>query len=384
MKPTIAVVATFGIASAATGIANPASANTVATAQHALARPASMDTSSAPCHRKPSPAAKFVDTRALDAVQFVSGTTGWVAGANRILATTDSGAHWSVQRSAPKADYTEIDAIGSHHVWIVGHHSLIRTANGGRSWQELPETCPVISSVHFVSRTDGFAVAGGKLLETASGGERWARSTAPARVQSVCFTDKQRGWLGAHGSVYRTSNAGQSWSRVITGTDSHRVADEPLAEVQCAGADAGWAELVGPGAGASQQQHVGYYLSDAGSRAIFAEQYFQGPHSPTKRESPGAYFGAFSAVSSASAVFVDTCAPCGRGTSPMVIATHEGHKLVRAGRVHHLNFADGAGFASTSDGWVVGETLHSHANHETWKIEHTSNSGKTWTTQYVE
>jgi hypothetical protein len=383
MKLTFAAVAAFGLASVAASVAVPASANPLGASHRIAAQPAAAVTSTAACHAKPSPPATYVPPRGLDAVQFVSTTTGWVAGANRVLATTDGGAHWSLQRSASKADYSSIDAIDADHVWVVGRHQLIATTDGGASWRQLPEPCPAIASVHFVSPSDGFAVAGGKLLETASAGEHWAVASAPNHVQSVCFTDKQRGWLGAHGQIYRTVDAGQEWALAVSGARRDRN-DPPLAEVQCAGTDAGWAELIGPGVGASQEEHVGYYLNDAGSRAIFAEQYYAAPHETTKREAPGAYFAAFSAVDPSSAVFVDTCAPCNMGTSPMAIASKEGHKLSRVGRVGHMNFAYGAGFASTSNGWVVGETLHYHPNGASWKIVHTSNGGKSWTTQYVE
>jgi hypothetical protein len=336
------------------------------------------------CHLKPSPREPYIAKNALQAVQFVSPTTGWVAGANRVLATTDGGAHWSLQRSQKHADYTEVDAIDAHHVWIVGRHQLIRTTNGGRTWQQLPEHCAVISSVHFVSPSRGFAVAGGKLLKTGDGGRRWHAVSAPARVQSVCFYNTHLGWLGAQGKIYRTVNAGRVWALAVAGPPVHKVGNEPFAAVQCAGPDAGWAELIGPGVASNQEAHIAYHLSDSGSRPIFAEQYFEHPHVTVKRESPGAYYAAFSSVDAADAVFVDTCTPCGRGTSPIGIVTNQGQSMTAPRNVGHLNFALGAAFVSTAQGWVVGNVQHYHAHTATWKIVHTVDGGRHWTTQYVE
>jgi hypothetical protein len=199
-------------------------------------------------------------------------------------------------------------------------------------------------------------------------------------VQSVCFTNTHLGWLGAQGKVYRTVNGGRVWALAVAGPPAHRVSNEPFAAVQYAG----WAELIGPDAAMSQQAHIGYYLSDSGSRPIFAEQYFTSGGVHIHHSAPGPYYAAFSSVDAADAVFVDTCSPCGRGTSPMAIATNEGQNLSATRNVGHLNFALGAAFVSTTQGWVVGDVEHYRARTATWKIVHTTDGGRHWTTQYVE
>jgi hypothetical protein len=384
MKLTLAAVAALGVASLvgigiapATGSAAPA-AHSTTTSPHTV--------TSSTCHSKPSPAPVGERRHELAAVQFVSPTTGWVVGADRVLATTDGGKVWSRQRSASGADYSGLDAIDANHAWVVGRHQVIGTTNGGATWHRLAEPCPVISSVHFISPSDGYAVAGGKLLRTIDDGATWTAMHAPAHVQSMCFTSTQLGWLGAHGRIYRTSDAGQVWADVAPGPHGHGVKNRPLAEVECAGSQGGWAELIGPGVGMNQQAHIGYYLNDNGSRPIFAEQMFSHPGVKVKVNSPGSYSAAFSAIDGSDAAFVDWCPACGVGTAPMVIATNNGQTLNRVGRVHHISEPYGASFASTTEGWVVGGLYHfsSHGVHVTWKIERTTDGGKHWTTQYAE
>ncbi|HEX3822923.1 MAG TPA: YCF48-related protein [Mycobacteriales bacterium] len=383
MKITRSALAGFGIAALGLSAAVPAGASPQPQEQRGTHSAAVV--TSASCHRKASPRS-FVEPHSLDAVQFVSGTTGWVAGASRVLATTDGGVHWSVQRSASRADYSEVDAIDGNDAWVVGRHQLIGTTNGGATWRSLPEPCPVISSVHFYSPSAGVAVAGGKLLATRDGGSRWTRLRAPSNVQSVCFTNSHEGWLGANGRIYRTINRGRVWAMMAAGPRPHsRTArDQPLAEVQCAGSDAGWAEIIGPNAAMSQQPHIGYHLSDNGVQPIFAELHFGKRGVDVKRAAPGPYFGAFSSVDPADAVFVDTCSPCGHGTSPMAIATESGQRLARPGRVRGLESAEGAAFTSTSDGWVVGSVTHYRKGTQTQKIVHTTDGGRHWTTQFVQ
>jgi hypothetical protein len=376
MKLKIAAVAALGAGSLVAGGLAPAAGN--------VTHPTFRSAASAGCHTAPSPQPVTEVPGELAAVQFVSATTGWVAGASRVLGTTDGGAKWTLQRSSKGAHYSEVDAIDAHHAWVVGRDQIIATNNGGATWRRLREPCAFVSSVHFVSPTSGFAVAGGKLLKTRNGGRTWHSIHAPARVQSVCFTDNQLGWLGAHGKIYRTVTGGRVWQLAVAGLRTHRVRDEPFASVECAGSDAGWAELIGPGVGMNQQEHIGYHLSDSGSQPIFAEQYFSHPGVHVTANSPGAESAAFSAIDPADAVFIDWCAPCGRGTAPMAVATNDGQTLDRVGRVRNIYQAFGASFASLSDGWAVGALYHYAAHRTTWKIEHTTDGGRHWTTQYVE
>jgi hypothetical protein len=372
MKLKIAAIAALG-AGSLVGIG-------VAPATGSAATP-----SGATCHSSPAAPEQSEFAHELAAVQFVSPTHGWVVGADRIMATRN-GVRWSLQRLQAGARFSEVDAIDTSHAWVVGRDEVLSTTNGGRTWRRLPEPCQAISSVHFVSPSHGFAVAGGKLLKTVDAGARWQSMTAPARVQSVCFTNPHRGWLGANGKIYRTVTGGRSWALAVAGVHPQAGLGAPLAQVECAGADAGWAELIGPGAAMNQQPHIGYSLNDAGSRPIFAEQYFPHPGVAIHRESAGSEFAAFSAIDASDAVFVDSCSACGAGTAPMAIATNGGRSLDRVGRVHNITQAFGASFTSTTNGWVVGGQFHfsTTGTHVTWKIEHTTNGGGSWTTQYVE
>jgi hypothetical protein len=204
-------------------------------------------------------------------------------------------------------------------------------------------------------------------------------------VQSVCFTDTQHGWLGARGKIYRTVNGGATWQLTVQYRQPNGERGFSAAEVQCSGPDSGWAELVGPGIGMNQQEHVGYYLNDDGaSRAIFAEQYYAGSHPVSHRRSPGSDYAAFSSIDPSDAAFVDTCAPCGKGTSPVGIATRNGNSFARPGNASNLTAATGAAFVSTAAGWVVGGVTNSRTDHTTWTIVHTTDGGHHWTTQYVE
>ncbi|HEX9034299.1 MAG TPA: hypothetical protein VF834_20840, partial [Streptosporangiaceae bacterium] len=167
-----------------------------------------------------------------------------------------------------------------------------------------------------------------------------------------------------------------------------------VAEVQCAGSGAAWAVLIGPGAGMSQQPHIGYHTSGTTWRPIFAEQYFRPAGLHVHASSPGPEPGPFSAISPDEAVFVDFCGPCSdpaspryQGTAPLDVATGGGASLLARGPVGQLTQATGAAFLSVSDGWVVGTQTSYPASGgsptSVSRIMHTADGGRTWQAQYV-
>ena len=334
-------------------------------------------------------------------MEFVSPSQGWAVGQGAILATTDGGAHWAPQLTG-RLNLTAVDFVNANDGWAVGTDSLLATTDGGAHWAQLAEPCPLIRNVHFTSAADGYAVAGGNaaavggfgteipdmggvVLATHDGGRTWATMAVPANAQTVCFSGGQDGWLGANGQLYRTGDGGQSWTAVTSPPSTDEAGYVATMSVQCAGPDAAWAVRSGPGAGMSQQPHVAYHADVSGVTAIYAEQYYHLNGDPTTR-SPGAYAGPFSALSASSAVFIDSCAPCGAGTAPWAVASDSGATLAEQGNVGGLNFADAAAFLSAQTGWVAGTYSEFPAKGKSryqQRIVATSDGGKTWHTEWA-
>jgi photosystem II stability/assembly factor-like uncharacterized protein len=317
----------------------------------------------------------------LVSVEFSDRATGWAAGGGQILRTTDSGAHWTVVYQEAGADLLQIDAFNDRYAWAVEASQLLRTTDGGQTWHALGLRCPSISFADFFSPHSGVAIAGKTLLHTADGGRTWAPLPAPRELQSVCFSDARHGWAGAHGEVYRTVDGGQQWRLNEAGPKvSKQIRNLTEAEVQCAGPRAGWAELDVADAAMNQEQHFGYHLSASGSKPIFDEGYFSSGGLSTLPSSPGPEPETFSAISPTQAAYVDFCGACGYGTSEVGIVTGTTH-VAASHRVSHLSGVQAAAFLSPTNGWVVGQTSFASKNLH-WRIEHTADGGKTWTTQY--
>jgi Photosynthesis system II assembly factor YCF48 len=343
--------------------------------------------------------AEALEPGALTGAQFVSADQGWVVGQDVILATADGGAHWQVQRSG-RLNLTAVDFVNGQDGWAAGNASLLATTDGGAHWTALPEPCPLIRSVHFISPSTGFAVAGGRndggfnpampnaggvLLTTSDAGRTWRPLAAPVDAQSVCFSDPAHGWLGAGGRLYRTVDGGGRWSGPLTpatgGTEAGYTA---VMSVQCAGDGSAWALSIGPGAAMSQQEHTGYYANAAGAKGIFAEGYFPGPNPPGR--APGSYAGPFSALSPSAAVFIDFCPACGPGTAPWDVVTGSGATLTVKGNVGLVNVPDAASFLSATSGWVAGtarEFTDTGKSREQQRIVATTDGGRTWQLEYA-
>ena len=340
---------------------------------------------------------------ALASVEFISAARGWVAGADRVLTTSNGGTTWQRQYSGP-AKLDQIDFIDATHGWAVGTNELLSTDDSGATWTTLPEPCGYIQSVHFVTPHRGYAIAagsdirldgglpvpvtGGMLLMTTDGGRVWRPVRgAPARAQSVCFTSAADGFLGTPGKLWRSTDGGGHWSLSFseppqTGSSQPEPGDTPVLE--CAGNTAAWVLFLGSGAAMNHAPYIAYATRDARHwQVLFEEKFTESAlmpevHAPA---GPGSYPGPFSAISPDTAAFFGWTPPIGiDGVAPLDMVS--GGKLAQVGNAGGLSEPYGVAFISAAQGWVVGidQTVMGKPGYDV--IEATSNGGRSWTREY--
>ena len=399
-----------GAASSAPQAAGPASSPPASAASAGARAPASGSPApSASCQAGTAGASAAVYTAPgsattvppLEAVQFVSASQGWAAGAGLVLATSDGGRTWTTQYTGT-AKLDQVDFTDAEHGWAVGTNALLRTTDGGATWTALAEPqCQNIESVHFVTQSLGYAVAGGaqvwlsggvpaavgggELLRTTDGGSHWVRvAGAPAQAQTACFSGPNDGFVGTPGKVWHTTDGGASWSLAFTEPPESSGVHPPAPDttvLECAGGNAAWALFLGYGAALGHAPYLAYATRDARNwRAVFEESYIESGARPEVHapNGPGSYPGPFSAISPGVAAFVGYTPPLGYGAAPLEMASSGGATLTQEGNVGGVSVPEATAFTSPSQGWVVGQTLPSGD----FVIMATADAGHTWTRQY--
>ena len=162
-------------------------------------------------------------TSSLNAVQFSSSTFGWAVGSlGAIIATQNGGLTWTEQHSGTNQSLLCASAIDKAIVWTGGDKILLRTTNGGTSWEErpLPDSTALISTIHFVDQDRGeilaSRLAGGitRILKTTDGGVTWSgrEEILAGSMRSMFFLNVQVGWAVGNGNtILKSLDGGISW-----------------------------------------------------------------------------------------------------------------------------------------------------------------------------
>ncbi|MDN5215235.1 YCF48-related protein [Fulvivirgaceae bacterium BMA12] len=191
--------------------------------------------------------------RRLTGVHFLNADVGFVAGyeiddyflnigvyQHFLMTTTNGGKTWTETLLGGESDHQLAnfqflnDKTG--YLLIANQNrffpidKIIKTTDGGATWEQLPLPNMVIRNMTWVNEDIGFAAGGpGFVLEenlvikTVDGGKSWTTDTLPTWKgfnMNHCFDikmqDAQRGLVvGAGGSVYYTTDQGENWQ---TGT----------------------------------------------------------------------------------------------------------------------------------------------------------------------
>jgi photosystem II stability/assembly factor-like uncharacterized protein len=142
--------------------------------------------------RRPTGAAEY-----LRAVQFVDRDHGWVVGMtvdtvdpsgppgpSKILATSDGGATWVVQLTAPRSFY-DVLFVDALHGWAVGDRAAIyATTDGGRTWRQQSRFTKIGSKVVRAPAPD-------------------PKAEEPRALRTVFARDAADVWAGGEGVVLR-------------------------------------------------------------------------------------------------------------------------------------------------------------------------------------
>jgi photosystem II stability/assembly factor-like uncharacterized protein len=181
----------------------------------------------------------------LDAVNFISPTTGWILEdlddfQFAVLGTTDAGRHWKpelVEPTVMQGEYMRFFDVRHGVVSTMGGDPLVYTTeDGGIHWKRhvVDDPYTFAISASFSDPLHGWELIGvgadvpvtaPALVRTTDGGQTWTRlgTTVPGQAQpfAIVFGDQMHGWLDTVASTpvaYKTDDAGATWQAVTLPT----------------------------------------------------------------------------------------------------------------------------------------------------------------------
>jgi photosystem II stability/assembly factor-like uncharacterized protein len=177
---------------------------------------------------------------------FIDELTGWAVGSEGVIAhTTDGGMTWAPQHSSVKSNLNLVHFANASHGWITGRGMLLRTENGGKTWQVIKgvlQNARRISTMQFINAKEGWlGIGAGQTLHTTDGGLTWKRQQSGTTDQAIAdlhFINSNEGWAIARercegGLILHTVNSGDYW-QILEKTN------QPGAAVHFADAKSGW------------------------------------------------------------------------------------------------------------------------------------------------
>lgn len=142
-----------------------------------------------------------------------------------IVYSDDNGKSWTRAKAPPAPLLTAIDFLDEKRGWAVGHDSLIlATTDGGATWAEqfsAPKELRPLLDVAFVNPDTGFAVgAYGAFYETTDGGKSWkARKLMDEDKHLNVIAkvgDGQLLILGEAGTILLSADSGKTFNPVVS------------------------------------------------------------------------------------------------------------------------------------------------------------------------
>lgn len=166
--------------------------------------------------------------RPLNSIHFPNNKHGFIFAESIFYKTSNNGLNWSLPMisSAPLSDYLSGKFFFRDSLYGWGSNGgtkIIRTTNGGVSWNEYLVFYVFITDLYFVNRNTGWAIANENnspyitVYKTTNSGVNWFGQTVTGYEKkpmlSIFMRNENTGWIGMDsGKVAYTTTGGNNWS----------------------------------------------------------------------------------------------------------------------------------------------------------------------------
>jgi photosystem II stability/assembly factor-like uncharacterized protein len=160
----------------------------------------------------------------IDLVFPQNGNTGFAVEADRIIKSTDKGKTWSTVLNSPNSFWDVITAVDNNTVFALStdydKNKLLKTADGGATWQQVTAPAGKITYVDFITVNKGWLATktanSGLVYHTSNGGTTWELKNnpdvTPGHIRKMKFVNDNTGYaIAGLFHVYKTTDSGRIW-----------------------------------------------------------------------------------------------------------------------------------------------------------------------------
>ena len=155
-------------------------------------------------------------------IDFVNENIGWACGDNGVIVkTTNGGVNWVQQPSGITNRLEGIDAVDQNLVWCVGWwNTILKSTNGGNDWQIIrsePTPVPTFRKVYFLDQNTGWILKSNYILRTTNGGNSFdSTHTIFTFLWDIHFKNSLTGVLCGDGALtMKSTDGGVTWNQVL-------------------------------------------------------------------------------------------------------------------------------------------------------------------------
>lgn len=162
----------------------------------------------------------------LTKIQFANSQTGWACGYQSLptqyalIKTTDGGTSWVSQvPNLPSGDrFISLYFTDANTGYAAGADGLLKTTNGGSNYFAVTNTAIVVYDCFFMNANTGWIAwmdTSARVAKTTNGGVNWTPLgtglNSTDQIYYICFANVNTGWCTGYNSIYRTTNGGTNW-----------------------------------------------------------------------------------------------------------------------------------------------------------------------------
>ncbi|WP_053959399.1 WD40/YVTN/BNR-like repeat-containing protein [Sulfobacillus thermosulfidooxidans] len=325
------------------------------------------------------------DQTRMQAIDFLSGSKGFLAGPGGIWETTDGGNTWD-SVSSSKANFWGIQFPNKQTGWVWSYHTLMATTDGGETWQIRDHSTSSFISVSFEGNHTGYAVMGTSsallgnggpgygLYQTDDGGYHWHVLSTPFHPLAVAFRGRKLGWVAGDSRIWHTTDGGKQWQPIYIYGSTVPMA----AHITVESPNSIWVILQGMSGMNQTSYTVIHYSPSTGWRVVAAKSTAGAGPAPDAPSSaplaPELAPGPFAAVTGTTAFLGGVSAARNFGTTAIWSTSNGGQKWNTYPPIYGANGVPGyfaLSFISPDKGWLVDGL-------DNTQVLSTNDGGRTW------